>query len=106
MRTTFAYRDFKCKKCGAELNELVEVYPQNIEFIFCECGGKSFREEKRNLQEIRFKPFWSDTFEMRVNDREDMKKIKSLRKQYGLECVGHQRQKQDDRAVRYNYEND
>lgn len=106
MRTSFAYRDFTCGNCKRAINSLVEISPSSVEHVICDCGGRAVRQERAGKKEIRFQPFWSDTFEMRVNDREDMKKIKLLRKANGLVCVGHNRQKQDDRAVRYNYEHD
>lgn len=101
--------DFLCEKCGIEyFDKLVdknEVPP-------CEkCGGKTIRLWSRaNLEKEDdhniFKPFWSDTFTMRVKDRIDLQKIKELRKKHGLECVGHYTQTPDRKAIRINYESD
>jgi hypothetical protein len=82
------------------------------EAVPCEtCGNpmeKLFPCTRRGLNGVgeKFTPFWSDTFEMRVNDREDLSRLKDLRKKHGLECVGHRGQTPDKSAIRKNYESE
>lgn len=80
---------FRCKKCKKIMTRL---FP-------CPRTGAN------GVGDV-FKPFWSDTFQMRVRDREDLKTVKDLRKKYGLECVGHRRQRPDRKAIRYNFESE
>lgn len=89
--------DYLSEKCGSDMPLCAECKTPMDRLFPCPRGG----EERGN-----FKPFWSDTFEMRVNDREDLKKLKDLRRANNLECVGHRKMKEDRRAVRHNYETD
>lgn len=103
----FKVYDYLCEPCK---RKLLDRLSNGDEIIKCgKCGQpmtRLFPCPKGGEQRGKFKPFWSDTFDMRVNDREDLKKIKELRKQHGLECVGHTTQKADNRAIRHNYESE
>lgn len=98
--------DYVCGKCGANRNDQIV---ENGERVKCSCGSDMLRMFPiARTKDLRgpFQPFWSDTFQMRVNDREDLKKLQAMRKESGLECVGHTNMKPDKAAIRWNYEND
>jgi len=98
--------DFECA-CGHRTDDQL-VEPGEI--IKCE---KCFKPMQKLVSAPRmdghadgtFRPFYSDTFEMHVRDREDMNKVRALRKQHGLEVVGHDRMRPDRKAIRHNFEN-
>jgi len=97
--------DYTCEKCGAsEIDKIAE----KGSVVSCEkCGHvmtQLFPCPRGGEARGRFQPFYSDTFEMPVKDREDLKKLKDLRKEAGLECIGHRRTQRDTKAIRYNYE--
>jgi len=98
--------DYLCV-CGEKVfDKLVE--PTDV--ILCEkCGLKMDRlfpcPRKDGHADGKFKPFYSDTFMMHVRDREDMGKVRELRKKHGLEVVGHDRMRPDRKAIRHNLEN-
>lgn len=101
----FKVFDFLCV-CGERRNDqLVE----KDEVVLCqkckEPMNRLFPCAQAKEARGNFKPFWSDTFEMRVNDREDLTKLKQLRKEHGLECIGHRRAKPDRKLIRRSYEN-
>lgn len=105
----FKVFDYHCEPCNFILPDKMV---QDDEVVSCETCGKpmdrlfSCPRQGHNGVGERFQPFWSDTFQMRVNDREDLNKLKDLRKQHGLECIGHQDQKPDRTAIRKNYESE
>lgn len=99
--------DYQCVKCSkVHLDQIVD--PK--EAIPCPICGKAmsrlFPAPRALDRQGRFSPFWSETFQMRVNDREDLSKMKDLRKVHNLECVGHTRVKPDRAAIKHRYEND
>ena len=100
--------DFECK-CGYELlDEIVE----ESDVVSCKkCNKKMSRIfpcPRNGFAGVGtpFSPFWSDTMQTRINDREDLKKLKQYAKDKGLTCVGHVNQKADRAAIRHNYESD
>ncbi len=104
MRTTYAHRYFKCD-CGLRFGRVVEISPNPTLQAGCECGNPAIPEEGQEKKEKNlFQPFWSDTMQCRINDREDLKKLRAYAKANGLTNVGHLNQKPDRAAIRYNYE--
>jgi len=102
-------KHLKCLDCGK--TEIKSYWACDVfldkGLFTCFCGGRlevffPGIVDEHNL----FKPFYSDTFDMPVRDRMDLKKIKELRKEHKLECVGHRQTKPDRKAIRNNYEND
>lgn len=106
MRTTYAYRAFKCE-CGVSSKKFVEIAPASTPEIKCGCGKSAVHEEMADSKEQNlFRPFWSDTMQKRIRDREDLKDLRSFAKRNGLTNVGHMNQKPDRKAIRHNYETD
>ena len=101
----FKVFDFECE-CGVRKDD---VMVGDGEAVPCECGKtmfKLFPTARSKDFRGKFSPFWSDTMQCRINDREDLNKLKQYAKDNGLTCVGHNAQKPDRAAIRYNYEHD
>ncbi len=106
MRTSYAHRYFKCS-CGLRFGKVVEIYPNETLSSECECGTNAFQETPvASSEQNLFRPFWSDTMQKRINDRQDLSELRSFAKRNGLTNVGHTKQKPDRAAIRYNYEHD
>lgn len=104
----FKVFDYQCEPCK---RKILDLTVEDNEVVTCrKCGGAMVRlfpcPKMRDGAGEKFQPFWSDTFQMRVNDREDMKKVRELRKKHGLECIGHNDQKADRKAIKHNYESE
>lgn len=99
--------DYLCESCGFKL---LDKMADSEAALRCRKCAKTMTRlfpcprTGANGVGAQFRPFWSDTFQMRVRDREDLRKLKDLRKQNGLECIGHQRQRPDRKAIRHNFE--
>lgn len=107
MRTSYAHRHFKCRSCKVRFGKVVEISPNETESLDCECGKKAHQEERADSKEHNlFKPFWSDTLQMRIKDRIDLQKLRQHAKDNGLINVGHVHQRPDRAAIRHNYENE
>ena len=103
MRKTYANRKFVCE-CGDEFREMVQIFPEKQLVKQCKCGKRALQIEE--VDAVMFKPFWSDTLQMRIMDRQDLQKLRAYAKKEGLINVGHEHQKPDRWAIRYNYEHD
>lgn len=103
----FKVYDYQCETCG---KILYDKLAEKGEIVSCETCLKPmvqlFPCPRSKDRELRFQPFYSDTFEMHVNDREDLSKLKDLRKKHGLECVGHRNQRPERTVIRHNYESE
>lgn len=107
MRRTLAYRGFHCRKCRSSFRSMVEIAPKVVQSLKCKCGGTADQEEFQDSKDHNiFRPFWSDTMQMRIRDRVDLQRLRDYAKSKGLVNVGHQRMKPDRAAIRYNYERD
>ncbi len=104
MRRSYAFKTFKCQSCHLTLKKLIETHPNDTSTLACECGSEMHSEYRPN--QTRFQPFWSDTMQCRINDREDLAKLKKYAKDNGLVNVGHTQMKPDRAAIRWNYEHD
>lgn len=97
--------DYACDSCGSKAIDQLAEHDEIIKCKKCKMPmSRLFPCPRGGEQRGNFKPFWSDTFQMRVKDREDLKTLKSLREKNGLECVGHRRQRPDRQAIRHNFE--
>jgi hypothetical protein len=106
VRTSYAHRYFKCA-CGVRFGKVVEISPNETEKTPCECGKQARQEETQVGRDHNlFRPFWSDTMQCRINDREDLSKLRAYAKSKGLTNVGHTVMKPDRAAIRHNYDHD
>lgn len=99
--------DYLCEACDETQKDLL-VDPSETQ-VCPKCSKAMVRlfSAPRSLdREGRFQPFWSDTMQKRINDREDLSKLRQYAKDNGLTNVGHTKMKPDRAAIRYNYEND
>lgn len=106
MRTSYAYREFKCRDCKSSFKKIVEISPKETSELPCHCGSVSDQVHRESGDHNLFKPFWSDTLQMRIKDKIDLQKLRQYAKDNGLVNVGHVHQKPDRRAIRHNYESD
>lgn len=102
--------DYICD-CGERKND---VLVSGDDVVKCECGSDMKRlfpcpmgyvDGVNTASDHKFQPFWSDTMQCHIHDRQDLKKLKKYAKDNGLTCIGHDKQKPDKAAIRYNYEN-
>ncbi len=96
--------DYECPECGIQ-----ELIVDPTETQKCDCGKEMqriFSAPRAPEREGRFQPFWSDTMQCRIKDREDLSKLRSYAKAKGLVNVGHRDMKPDRAAIKYNYEHD
>lgn len=98
--------DYECPKCERIFRDMLVDSDEKVKCSECNKEMTRICNGPRSKGEGRFQPFWSDTMQMRINDREDLAKLRQYAKDNGLTNVGHTSQRPDRAAIRHNYEND
>lgn len=99
--------DYHCNNCDQVHPDLIVDPAEPQKCPDCKKTMTKLMAAPRAVDRLRpFQPFWSDTFQRRINDREDLRVMRDEAKASGLTCVGHRKQKPDKAAIRHNYEND